>query len=316
MVDNPLVSVVMPAYNAAAYIDEAVESMLAQTYQNWELLIADDASTDNTKAVLGKYQDPRILFFHNGKNLGYQSTCNKLFALCKGDFITFLDADDYCPANRLSLLLAPFAQNPNLGMVGSAYHIVDNDKNLIDTVYKPLTYAEIREHLPKESAFCGATIMFSRRVYETVGGYRDFFKNYAYQDYDWSYCIADKFESINLAEPLYSYRQSPESNSKKISAQRFVSDKIVQYLGNQRATQGKDDIETQNLTALNAFVQKLLAPFEADTSLIYRQYAAVFMYNKLYKKAKNAAWQAIKLNPTQLINYRTWFYCFRKSLFK
>ena len=316
MVDNPLVTVVMPAYNAAAYIDEAIASVLAQTHQNWELLIADDASTDQTRTILQQYKDPRILFFHNDKNLGYQATCNKLFALSTGDFISFLDADDYCEKERFALLLAAFVTNPNLGMVGSAYHIVANDKRLIDTVYKPLSYAEVKLKLPKESAFCGATIMFSRLVYETVGGYRDFFKNYAYQDYDWSYCIADKFESINLPQPLYSYRQSPESNSKKISAPRFVSDKIVQYLGYQRLTEGKDDIETGDFEQLHNFVRQLLAPFKADTSLIYREYAAVFMYNKLYKKAKNAAWQAIKLNPTHFINYRTWAYCFRKSFFK
>lgn len=314
---QPLISIVMPAYNAADYIDEAIQSILNQTYTHWELLIADDGSQDQTRAKIAAYADEaRIRILPNDKNIGYQATCNRLFALCEGEYLTFLDADDFCPPQRLELQFAAFAANPNLGMVGTAYDIVDMSGRLIDTVHKPLTYKEICEALSHKSAFCGATIMISRAVYEAVGGYREFFKNYAYQDYDWSYCIADKFESINLADSLYSYRQSPNSNSKKISAKRFISDKIVQYLGKQRAERGQDDLERGDVAALEAYVAQLLAPFEAEPALIYRRYAENFMYNRLYKAALAAAWQAIRKGPTSLVNYRTWLYCLRVGLWR
>jgi glycosyltransferase involved in cell wall biosynthesis len=312
---RPLVSIVMPAYNAAEYISQAIESIMAQDYANWELLIADDGSKDRTRDKIADYaaKDARIRVLPNPQNMGYQATCNRLFALCVGEYLTFLDADDFSPPQRLSLQVAAFAANPNLGMVGTAYDIVDMAGKLIDTVKKPLAYAEIKAALPTNSCFCGATIMIRREVYAQIGGYREFFKDYAYQDYDWSYCIADKFEAINLGESLYSYRQSPQSNSKKISAKRFVSDKIVQYLGKQRAKGGQDDLERGALADLQVFVDSLLAPFAADPALIYRKYAENFMYNRLYSAAVGAAWQAIKLRPTAFVNYRTWLYCVRVS---
>ncbi len=308
----------MPAYNAAPYLEEALQSMLRQTYKNWELLVCDDCSADESRALLDAYaaKDARIIPQHNAQNMGYQASCNKLFALCKGDFITFLDADDFCPAERLSLQLKAFEERPSLGMVGTAYHIVDMSGRLIDEVVKPCSREEIRAELPKNSPFCGATLMIRREVYEKIGGYRPFFKDYAYQDYDWAYCIADEFESINLPQPLYSYRQNPLSNSKKVSARRFVSDKIVQYLGKQRAERGADDLQRGDLEALNLYIKGLLAPFEADPALIYRKYAEGFMYNRLYRRAIATAWQAVRAAPSKLVNYRTWLYCVRVGLWR
>ncbi len=80
---QPLVSIVMPAYNAEKYIAESVNSILAQTYKNFELLIADDCSTDRTREILSAFNDSRISFHPNETNQGYLKTCNKLFLLCK-----------------------------------------------------------------------------------------------------------------------------------------------------------------------------------------------------------------------------------------
>lgn len=317
LMTKPLISVIMPAYNAADYIQQAIQSIVNQTHTNWELLIADDGSRDDTRQKIETYAtDSRIRILPNEKNMGYLLTCNRLFSLCKGDYLTFLDADDYCPPERLALQLAAFEANPNLGMVGTAYDICDMSGKLIDTIVKPLTYAEISAKLPIQSTFCGATLMISRAVYAQIGGYRLFFNDYAYQDYDWAYCIADKFESINLPQSLYTYRQAPNSNSKKISARRYVSAQIVQYLGKQRAERGQDDIQLNQIDQLNAFIQNLLVPFDADPSLIYRKYAETFMYNRLYRAAISSSWQAIRKAPTKFINYRTWLYCLRVSLWR
>lgn len=315
MENQPLISVLMPAYNVEAYVAEAIESILAQTYTRWELWIVDDASTDLTRDIIARYNDSRIHTAHNISNLGYITTYNKLLTLCKGDYITFLDADDYCPAHRLEAQLNAFRTNPNLGMVGTAYDIVTFGKEHIQTIIKPLTHKEILQTIEHDSPFCGATLMVTRQVYDEVGGYRDFFKQgYAYQDYDRAYRVVDKFECANLPESLYSYRQNPTSNSKKISTKRFISNKIVQYLGKQRREQGSDDLQRGDEAALQTYIQTLLRPFEDDPSLIYRKYAENFMYQKLYPQAIAASWEAIKQAPARLVNYRTWFYCIRKTL--
>lgn len=308
----PLVSIVMPAYNAADYIRQAIDSILAQTYTNWELLIADDASKDDTRKIADSYTDPRIKTFHNEQNKGYQTTCNALFALAKGDYITFQDADDYSTSSRIELLLNAFAAHPKLGMVGSAYNIISESDEPIETIIKPCSYEEIRAVITDKSPFCGATVMITRAVYEKVGLYRPFFEGKSHQDYDWAYRIADLYESINLPDVLYYYRQSSGGNSKRINASRYIGFELAKYLGKQRAESGADDLMRGKEATLQKYVDEvLLAPYTADPALIYRIYASSFMYNKLYRQARNAAWQAFLIRPFHLVNFRTWFYCLR-----
>lgn len=311
---NPLISIIMPAYNAAPYIAEAIESIINQSYTNWELLIGDDCSTDNTKTVIQPYlSDERIKLFENEQNSSSPVTCNKLFRASKGEFITLLDADDMAAPERLQLQLNAFINNPTVGLVGTAYNIVDLQGNLIERVQKPLSNSEIRANITHKNTFCGATIMIRRKVYETVGGYREFFKNYSYQDYDWAYLISDHFECMNLPDYLYFYRQVPTSYSKKIIPKYYISDKLVQHLGKQRAERGEDDLQRGDYDSINKFIENLLVPFNQDPSLIYRKYAESFMYNRLHKAAINSAWQGLKKSPSKLVNYRTLFYCLRKS---
>lgn len=91
---NELVSIVMPSYNTAKFISVAIESVLMQTYQNWELLIVDDCSTDNTDEVVSKYDDRRIIYLKNEKNSGAAFSRNKALKRAKGKWIAFLDSDD------------------------------------------------------------------------------------------------------------------------------------------------------------------------------------------------------------------------------
>ena len=89
-----LVSIIMPSWNTGAFIAETIQSVIEQTYTNWELLIVDDCSTDNTDEVVESFQDKRIKYFHNNKNLGAALTRNKAMREAKGEWIAFLDSDD------------------------------------------------------------------------------------------------------------------------------------------------------------------------------------------------------------------------------
>ena len=91
---NELVSIVMPSYNTAKFISSAIESVLMQTYQNWELLIVDDCSTDNTDEVVSNYDDKRIIYLKNEKNSGAAVSRNKALNKARGEWIAFLDSDD------------------------------------------------------------------------------------------------------------------------------------------------------------------------------------------------------------------------------
>lgn len=100
MVDG-LVSIIMPSWNTADFIRESIDSVLAQTYTNWELLIVDDCSTDNTDEVVASYNDERIKYFKNEKNSGAALTRNKALREAQGEWIAFLDSDDLWTVDKL-----------------------------------------------------------------------------------------------------------------------------------------------------------------------------------------------------------------------
>ena len=306
------ISIIMPAYNAEEYIKESIDSIIAQTYTNWELIIADDSSTDNTKQIINSYRDSRIKCIYNDNNLGYLKTCNRLFSLCKGGYITFQDADDISYPNRLSEQVKAFEQDTKLGMVGTFSDIISTNGEILETAKRPISYEEVNEKIIESNAFIGATVMIKREVYEKIGGYREYFNRLAYQDYDWTYLIVEKYKSINLSHPLYQYRQHPTSTSKIVDPKRIVSDKLVKFLAKQRKDNGVDCLQQNNPEILDKYFNKLLTPYKKDLSLIYREFAAGAMYSNMKKRAIDLSWQAIKKEPFKLINWRTIFYCMRK----
>ena len=133
---QPLVSVIMPAYNAEEYISEAVQSVMAQTYTNWELLILDDCSTDGTadKARCFSDLDPRITLYSNPKNIGVALTRNKGMALAKGSWVALLDSDDIWHKDKLEKQLAA-AENTGADIIYCSYSLMDkNGEHLSDFI--------------------------------------------------------------------------------------------------------------------------------------------------------------------------------------
>jgi len=106
-----LVSIIMPSYNCGRFIAESIRSVLAQTYENWELLIVDDCSTDDTASVVKAFADPRIRYQRNRQNEGAALTRNKALLAAKGRYIAFLDADDIWAPEKLEKQIAFMQQN-------------------------------------------------------------------------------------------------------------------------------------------------------------------------------------------------------------
>ena len=145
--NNPLVSVIMPAFNAEDFIEAAVESVIAQTYSNWELFIIDDASTDATFAKAKKLakQDFRIKIFQNQKNSGTGISRNKGIKAAQGDFIAFLDADDQWKPKKLQIQLQ-IMQEQDASVCFSSYLQIDergNSRNEIIEALPTLTYQKL-----------------------------------------------------------------------------------------------------------------------------------------------------------------------------
>lgn len=123
-----LVSIIMPSYNTAKFIAESIDSVLAQTYANWELLIVDDCSTDNTDEVAATYTDPRIKYVKNEKNSGAAVSRNKALAMASGKWIAFLDSDDLWTPDKLEKQIA-FMQQNNYHFSYTRYEEIDEQSN-------------------------------------------------------------------------------------------------------------------------------------------------------------------------------------------
>lgn len=127
MVDG-LVSVIMPSWNTAKYIGESIQSVIDQTYKNWELIIVDDCSTDNTEEVINTFNDSRIRYFKNSNNLGAALTRNRALREAKGEWIAFLDSDDLWQPNKLKEQLG-FMNKNNYVFSYHNYEKIDENSN-------------------------------------------------------------------------------------------------------------------------------------------------------------------------------------------
>ncbi|MDN5215968.1 glycosyltransferase [Fulvivirgaceae bacterium BMA12] len=300
---EPLISVIMPVFNVEKYIDESIKSILNQTYQNTEIIVVDDKSSDGTLGRIRALKDDRIKIFQNEEKLGYTKTCNKIFPMCAGDYITFQDGDDYSSTDRFGKQLEAFRKDPDLGICGTGMYIISEDGKLLDQVNRTADHEEILVNIQKGNQFVGATIMVKKEVVEDIGYYRERFAGWGNQDYDWSYRIVEKYKGINLQLPLYYYRQQLYSNSKKILVERAICPQIIQFLGRQRAKTGKDSLMNQNTGELDELLKELKKPYLDDKSLVYRQHANNRLYIRQYADAFRIAWRATMLNPLNLRNY-------------
>ena len=134
------VSIIMPTYNCGRFIDESIRSVLAQTYKDWELIIVDDCSTDNTAEIVGQYTDPRIRYMRNERNMGAALTRNRALREAKGRYIAFLDSDDLWLPEKLEKQIAFMEQN--------GYAFTYHEYTEIDEASKPLgIYVSGKKHV-------------------------------------------------------------------------------------------------------------------------------------------------------------------------
>jgi glycosyltransferase involved in cell wall biosynthesis len=174
MNNNDLVSIIMPIYNRADVVNDAIDSCFRQTYQNWELIICDDHSVDETWNVISERakEDKRIIVCKNPKGKkGANAARNTAIRASKGRYLTFLDSDDYLLDNAIEVRVETFRNNPNVAMVyGNAYCEVGKKRN--KWIYPDLDKEKInqRKYLMENLALCSQiTIMFRREVMQYIG---------------------------------------------------------------------------------------------------------------------------------------------------
>lgn len=210
MSKTPLVSVLMPAFNAEQYIAQAIESILLQSYPYFELLILNDGSIDRTKEVVNQFDDRRIIRIDFSENQGLVRARNQLVAAAKGSYIAFLDADDIALPNRLQLQVA-FLESGKAEICGGAHYSLCEVSGRIKSSKQRYTDADIRALITICSPLCNPTVMARSDVFKNHP-YRPG-KDYA-EDYSlWSELALAGYRFANLREKLITYRIHDEQTS-------------------------------------------------------------------------------------------------------
>ncbi|MBK7754007.1 MAG: glycosyltransferase family 2 protein [Flavobacteriales bacterium] len=159
---EPLVSIIMPAYNSEHYIEEAIASVIAQSHTNWQLLVVNDGSRDRTAEILLRYHDPRIEVFHQA-NGGIGNARNKGLAHVRGEFVCFLDSDDVLPANSIGSRIAIFQRYPDTDMVDGRVVQMDKDLRVRLKEYVPTFTGQPFAELVRLTGSCFAGITWMVR---------------------------------------------------------------------------------------------------------------------------------------------------------
>lgn len=316
---KPLLSVVLSVYNAAPYLEECLTALAKQTYEPVEFWLADDGSSDNSRAILDQWaaKDKRFKTDHNDKNRGKIKTINRLLKeKANGAFLSVHDADDYSAPNRFELQMNFLLAHPEFGFCGTAYESISAKGQRIAVHQKESDPKIIKAQIAQHNQFCGATMIYRASLFHKVGGYRHFFNRIGNEDYDLSCRMLELMPAINLPDNLYAYRQLNNSFSKTLKVENAVGHKLVQWLAQERKDKGQDALQLGEEERVLEQLEMLCQPYRQTPDLLYREYAASYMYQHLYRSAFFAALQAIKIAPKHLINYRTAFYILRKANIK
>jgi len=201
----------MAAYNAERYIKATIKSVLTQTFSNWELIIINDGSKDNTLEIIQKFKDERIKIITQ-RNMGPSNARNNGIKSSKSNIIAILDSDDICYPERLQIQYDYMNRNQNCIAVGSNADIIDQNGNYIYTTNVPLVSEEVKKGLPYKSPLIHPSSMFRKEYFLKAGMYPNIriaqdlflFKN-----------MASFGEFGNIKRPLIKYRLSPSASTRR-----------------------------------------------------------------------------------------------------
>lgn len=207
----PLVSVVIPAYNAEPYVSQTLDSVLHQTYENFEVIIVDDCSEDNTWSVLQSYAavEKRIRLFQNKENSGVSKTRNFAVAEAKGELIAYLDSDDVWEESKLEKQVRLYLEKPDAALIYTGSAFIDAAGKRASYVMPVPEEIDYRELLKQNKISCSSVLV--RREYMLK--YKMEGEN-MHEDYAvWLRMLRDGAKAYGINEPLLIYRVSPSSKS-------------------------------------------------------------------------------------------------------
>ena len=262
--NTPLISVILPLYNAEKYIAQAVTSILQQTYKNFEFIIIDDGSTDNSAAIVNQIEDARIKVVSQ-KNAGMAAALNAGLKLAKGEFIARQDADDIAYPERFQKQISYLQDNPDCALLGTWAKII-SEQNTNHRIHQhPSDNLTIQLHLLFNNPFVHSSVMIRKSSLDKVGYYNTE-KAHLTQDYDLWSRIARNYKVANLPEILQEYREVATG----------ISQTTVSY---------SDKVIDQSIENMSFYVGKRTPEIETISHLYYAEYGKLSSIASLQKIA-------------------------------
>ncbi|ENJ9652623.1 glycosyltransferase [Clostridium botulinum] len=225
---EPLISIIMPVYNCQEYIEEAINSVITQTYKSWELIVIDDESKDNTIKIIEKLsnKDQRIRFYKNEKNLGVSETRNKGISLANGEWIAFLDSDDMWKPSKLEKqIIISNTVEAEFIFTGSSF-INENGiyyEGILEVPEK-VNYKKLRNH----NVISCSSVLIKKKFFKDIRMEKDDM----HEDYAvWLRVLNTGVCAYGINEPLIVYRISPNSKSGKKIRTIKMTYKVFRFIG-------------------------------------------------------------------------------------
>lgn len=280
---SKLISIVLPVYNGARFLRESIESILNQTYTNWELLILDDCSTDDTSEISKEYaaRDCRIQYHRNQVNLRLPGNLNRGFSLAVGEYLTWTSDDNCFRPMALERMVNTLEANPQADLVYASYQVMDEYGNR-----KQIMQADPmgKDHI-WGSNVVGACFLYTRKAYEEVGDYD--VDLLLVEDFDYWQRMMMKFEAVPLDEVLYDYRWHDASLTSTKNEKRF-GEVLEKMLIKNRSGVGKLSLEAAyfyySALARSCRGQGKDNPYSLRLKLLYACWRSKHLAERILKK--------------------------------
>jgi len=292
---GPAITVLMPAHNAAKYIREAIDSVLAQTFTDFELLIVNDGSTDSTEAIIRSYADPRIRLCSQQKK-GIAAALNLGLAMAAADYVARFDADDVCHPERLRIQYEFALAHPDYSIIGSAADYIDAGGQYMFRM--PLA-GEKHEDLQRlhysACPFIHSTVLYKKQVVMAAGGYNE--HAYTFEDHLLWRSLLQTEKSCNIPIPLIQVRLNPESFTmdEKWRPRRFLEIKDNALRTGQIAPEEVVLLKQMSLQPMSRRWKQAAYHALCGKKFLFNNYQP--------RKARRNTWKAIRFTPLRLDNY-------------
>ena len=265
------ISVVLPVYNGEKYLKDAIDSILNQTFEDFELIIINDGSKDNSKKIISNYSDKRIIYIEQ-ENKGFAKALNIGASHCKGEFIARMDQDDISVANRFFIQYTFLQNNPGVSVLSGAVNYINENGYYLGRSF-PVTWPCIikKKLLTAGSVVCHPGVMIRKKDFDNVGGFSEKIGS-RFTDYHlWVKFVKKGYKIRNLSQIILQYRITESSMSSEFSLDSEGKKTLINVIQSEHPTE--NEIDNLNRACKNS-----------QDTYINRKHVYINRQNYIYRK--------------------------------